>query len=564
MLIEALESLGIPPSCLVEGLPVTLDHLRDPSRRIDWDLFAAMNDNLARTLGSPLALERVGERIVHVPSYDFLRRLVGYVITPKQMHLAGYRFLLPLLFPHVRTELVNVADRRLRVTATLPEGMRECGAFFHVCAGSLSAVTTLLDYPPTLVEPHITGRRAVYELTLPRAPSLPARIARLARSVAGPGPALEALAQQQRELTRDYEQLVRARHDFRHILESIPSGVVIHREGVLLWTNPAVVSMLGYERAEELAGKSAMSFVHPADASRMMEQLGKPIEAVTQPVAYRMIRKDGQTIILELRPVREVEFAGAPARLVVGEDVTEKRQMQEQLLLADRMAALGMVSAGVAHEINNPLAFAHASLEVAAEALARDKIDPDRVREAVTTAREGLSRVRAIADDLGTFSRPDGDRVEPLEIHAVLETTLHLADGAIKKRARLVRDYGDVPHVLASRSRLGQVFLNLLINAAEAVPEQDPDHHVIRVRTGTDVAGRAVVEVADTGVGVPDGALGRVFEPFFTTKRATKGTGLGLSVCHRIVTGYGGEIRVVSPCEEAPFRTAFRVALPAS
>ncbi len=563
MLIEALESLGIDPACLVEGLPVSLEQLRDPARRIDWDLFAAMNDNLARELGSPLALERVGERIVHVPSYDFLRRLVGYVITPRQMHLAGQRFLLPMLFPHLQTEMEDVAGGRLRLTATLPPGLRECGSFFRVCAGSLAAVTTLLDQPTTLVDVQIAGRRVVYEMTLPRAPSLPERLVRLARAVAGPGPALEALAQQQRALVEDYERLMRVRHDFRHMLESIPSGVVIHRDGALLWVNKAVVAMLGYDRLDEVVGKPVLSFIHPGDAQRLLAQLAKPIEAAPR-AEYRMIRKDGQTIVIDMAPAREVEFAGAPARLVVGEDVTEKRRMQDRLLVADRMAALGMVAAGVAHEINNPLAFAHASLELAAEELAGRAVDIDRVSDAVATAREGLSRVRAIAGDLRTFSRPEGDRAESVEIRTLLESTLHLAAGGIQKRARLVREYGEVPNVQASRARLGQVFLNLLINAAEAMPEPDPARHVIRVRTRTDQLGRAVVEIADTGVGVPEADSGRVFEPFFTTKRASKGTGLGLSVCHRIVTGYGGEIRVVSPTGEPPFRTVFRVALPAA
>ncbi len=352
------------------------------------------------------------------------------------------------------------------------------------------------------------------------------------------------------------------RDDFRHVLEAIPSGVVIHRDGVICWVNPAVAAILGYDRPDEIVGQRVFSLLHPGDAARLAKQLTQPIETITDSSEYRILRKDGETSIVEITPVREVEFDGRPARLVVGEDVTEKRRMQEQLLVADRMAALGMVAASVAHEVNNPLSFAVTGLEVAARALERDSPDVGRAREAVATAREGLTRVRAIIGDLRTFSHPEGERVERVELPAVLDSTLHLAEGAIQPRARVVREYSPVPAVLASRARLGQVFLNLLLNAAEALPERDPEHNVIRVRTGTDEQGRVLVEIADTGVGVPEAESRRVFEPFFTTKRASKGMGLGLSVCQRIVSSYGGEIRVVSPPGDRAFNTVFTVSLP--
>jgi len=562
MLVEAVVSLGIDPACLVEGLPVSLEQLCDSSRRLDWDVFAAVHDNLARKLGSPLALERVGERIVSTPSYDFLRRLAGHVVTPRQVYLAGACFLAPLLFPHLPMRVVEVAEGRLRLMATVPDGLRGGGSFFHVCTGSLSRVTTLLGQPPALVDAQISERRALYELTLPRVRSLPARLLEALRAVTKPGHVLNALTEQQHVLAEDYERLVRVRDDFRHVLEAIPSGVVIHRDGVILWANAAVVAVLGYDSPDEVVGQRVLSLVHPGDAQRLREQLSQPIEAITEPAEYRILRKDGRASFVGLLPVREVAFGGGLARLVVGEDVTEKRRMQEQLLVADRMVTLGMVAAGVAHEINNPLGFAVTGLEVAARALDASSVDTDRAREAVATAREGLARVRAIAGDLRTFSRPMSERVELVELGAVLDSTLNLAEGAIEPRARVVRDYGGAPAVHASPARLGQVFLNLLLNAAEALPECDPEHNLIRVRTGTDAQGRALVEIADTGAGVPDADSQRVFEPFFTTKRASKGTGLGLSVCHRIVTGYGGEIRVVSPPGERPFNTVVSVALP--
>ncbi|HSN98324.1 MAG TPA: ATP-binding protein, partial [Candidatus Nanopelagicales bacterium] len=143
----------------------------------------------------------------------------------------------------------------------------------------------------------------------------------------------------------------------------------------------------------------------------------------------------------------------------------------------------------------------------------------------------------------------------------ILDSATGLAANELRRRARIIRDYGHTPPAQGNRSRLGQVFLNLLLNAVDAVPEGRPDEHEIRIRTLTDELGRVIVEVSDTGAGIAAAHLGRVFDPFFTTKSPGKGTGLGLSICHHIITALGGEITVHSIEGEG---TTFRVALAAS
>jgi CheY-like chemotaxis protein/two-component sensor histidine kinase len=242
------------------------------------------------------------------------------------------------------------------------------------------------------------------------------------------------------------------------------------------------------------------------------------------------------------------------------------------------MASLGTLAAGVAHEINNPLAAILANVEVVLRelksTLARSRADGEMPPEAsarwmierlptlvdsLTDAHDATMRVRDVSRDLKVFSRADARRHGPVDVRNVLESTLRMARNEIRHRAQLVREYTDVPGVDADETRLGQVFLNLVINAAQALPDGEAERHRITVSTRALAPGWVVVEVRDTGPGIPAEALPRIFDPFFTTKPIGVGSGLGLSICHSIVTGLGGSIDVES---RAGIGTRFRVVLP--
>jgi signal transduction histidine kinase/CheY-like chemotaxis protein len=251
--------------------------------------------------------------------------------------------------------------------------------------------------------------------------------------------------------------------------------------------------------------------------------------------------------------------------VVTFRDVSLERAAQEQLMVSDRMASIGTLAAGVAHEINNPLTSVVANLGLAV-AGARELESAvgcspllTEIRECLGEAREATNRVRFIVKDLKLFSRAEEDRRGPVDVEKVMESTLRMASNEIRHRARVVKEYGDVPMVDANEARLGQVFLNLVVNAAQAMAEGHADTNEIHVLTTTDETGRVVVEVRDTGSGMGPEALAKVFVPFFTTKAAGVGTGLGLAICHRIVTGFGGEISVES---QVGIGTTFRVLLP--
>ncbi len=351
---------------------------------------------------------------------------------------------------------------------------------------------------------------------------------------------------------------------FRAAFHGASMGILlVDGDGRVLEYNRAFREMLGYEAAE-MDRLQLPDLLHPDDLKRSrlaaLEMVQGSCDSLTDERRYR--RKDGSYAPAVLRSSAVRDGGGALLYSVgVIEDVTEKKAMQAQLLFADRMSSMGTLAAGVAHEINNPLAFILANISFVAEELS--KLSPGRpeLLRAVDETREGAMRVREIVRDLKTFSRPDEKRDEAVDVREVLQLSMNLAQNEIRHRARLVVDLGEVPPVAASAHRLGQVFVNLLINAAQAMREGHAHLNELRVscRTGDD--GRVLAEVADTGCGIPPDVLPRIFEPFFTTKPVGVGTGLGLAICHGIVAGLGGEIQVDSQQGRG---STFRVLLPST
>jgi PAS domain S-box-containing protein len=260
-------------------------------------------------------------------------------------------------------------------------------------------------------------------------------------------------------------------------------------------------------------------------------------------------------------PVRDA--AGQVNSVVrVGRDITEQKKLQAHVMVSDRMASVGMLAAGMAHEINNPLMAVLGNVQLALDGMnasGDSRWSATELEEALRDALDAGQRVEAIVRDLRLFSRAEEVRNTAVDVHAVLESTLRMARNELRHRASVVKDYGLVPNVRASESRLGQVFLNLLVNAAQALPEGCADRNEIRVVTRTDAGGRVVVEVHDTGPGIPAEISAKIFTPFVTTKPVGIGTGLGLAICQRIVTGIGGEIAFESTLGRG---TIFRVTLP--
>jgi signal transduction histidine kinase len=246
-------------------------------------------------------------------------------------------------------------------------------------------------------------------------------------------------------------------------------------------------------------------------------------------------------------------------------EVAERHRMEAQLRRAQKLEALGRLAAGIAHEINNPLAFVIANLQYVREALDAPGADLsraplDELASALAEACVGGDRIKQIVRDLKAFAQPHDESLAVVDVRPVLDFSLKMTAAEVRRRAQLVTRFDEVPAVWAISGRLEQVFVNLLVNAAQSIAPGAVDANQIRVTVravGDDVA----VEIADTGVGIPAANLDRIFDPFFTTKPVGVGTGLGLSICHSIITAFGGDLTVES--EEGKGST-FRVLLPST
>lgn len=247
-------------------------------------------------------------------------------------------------------------------------------------------------------------------------------------------------------------------------------------------------------------------------------------------------------------------------------NASARRREPTKVAQAERLAALGTLAAGLAHEINNPLTYVLLQLAHAIRLLPALANDDNRARvEQVDTlvrgSLEGAERIRGIMAGIRAFSRSDDTGVSPVDVRVPLDAALKLVMNEIRHRARLVKNYAAPPLVIANEGRLGQVFLNLITNAVQAIPEGDTQAHEIRVSATSDATGDLVVELSDTGSGIPPHLIGRIFEPYFSTKPAGQGTGLGLSISHSIISAFDGKITVAS---EVGRGTTFRVMLPAA
>ena len=360
-------------------------------------------------------------------------------------------------------------------------------------------------------------------------------------------------AKQAEESLRESERRLRVL-----IENSSDITMIASPEGEVIFDSASVKRMLGHAPVRLLA-----EYLHPDDLPGFLEKWGEVLARPGVPVAIagRVRHLDESWRALEGVCVNLVSDPAVRGVVVNLRDVTERKQIEAQLLAADRMVSLGTLAAGVAHEINNPLTYVIGNLTFAIEALALPGTHIPESVEALREAQQGAERVRQIVRDLKTFSRSDDTPPAPVDVHRVLEASINMAWNEMRQRCLLVKHYkSGLPPTLAHEARLGQVFLNLLINAAQAIPEGDAKHNEIRITTGFG-DGKLFVEIKDTGSGISAEHLQRLFDPFFTTKPPGVGTGLGLFICQGIVRSLGGDLLVES---EVGKGTSFRVVLPST
>jgi PAS domain S-box-containing protein len=396
------------------------------------------------------------------------------------------------------------------------------------------------------------------------------------------------------EIWSALEQAQKSEQVHRVLFDENPTPMFVYDPKTLaiVRANTAACQLYGYAPAEflGLAVTALAAEREPAGPRDAKEAAEGPIR--TGEGRHR--RKDGTERIVAV-VAHGFDLDGRATRLVIVSDITERRRAEEslaatqhQLMQADKMASVGQLAAGVAHEINNPIGYVYSNLgtldKYIADLLAlldlygdaegalaaegpvlgrirarKQQIDLAFLREDVTAlmaeSREGITRVKKIVQDLKDFSHADRvDDWQTADLHKGLDSTLNIAHNELKYKCTVVKEYGELPEIECLPSQLNQVFLNLLVNAAHAIQ----DKGTITVRTG--MRGDALcVEISDSGCGISKENLKRIFDPFFTTKPVGKGTGLGLSLSYGIVKKHGGRIEVDS---EPGKGSRFRVLLP--
>lgn len=338
-----------------------------------------------------------------------------------------------------------------------------------------------------------------------------------------------------------------AAEDLRGILENASDFIIFaDRNKIIRYCNRVEPP----HTPEQVVGSNWLEYFTP----EQRPELGRIFDSVVdsgQPANCEasVPEPDGTSRSYACHLGRIIRDPASPGVVIIARDVTDTRRTEAQLIQSERMASVGILAAGVAHEINNPLAAVIANLDLASrevsELTKRFALSSD-LGDELRDARDCAERIRVIVRDLRIFSRSEQDARGPVDTKRVLESMLRMVWNEVRHRARLVEQYGEVPPVEANEARLGQIFLNLITNAAQAIPEGRADQNEIRISTRLGEVGFVIIEIADTGAGMSPEVQRQIFTPFFTTKPAGVGTGLGLAICLRLVEEMGGRLEVES------------------
>jgi PAS domain S-box-containing protein len=353
--------------------------------------------------------------------------------------------------------------------------------------------------------------------------------------------------------------LRRSEAQFRSLIELAPEAIWIFDARGLCFANLAAARLFGFDESAGVIGLNPRSFAHPDDVPMLEKRVRALLSegALLPPCEYRAKRRDGSWLTVEVSSIR-IDYEGRPAGLSFGRDVSERKQLEARRLQADRLATLGMLAGGMAHAINNPLTYVLLNLDHLSRTLPKLAVDPSLVQQALQRVEEvceGAERVAGVVRRMRRFARFD-DEPSGVSVRDVLEAAIEIVGHEIRHRGSLVTELKDVPPVFTSPNRLEQAFLNLLLFAAQSLPEDAPAAEVRVVLDGGDEGPIVDVSFGGNGGSEPHGS----FAPLRDVPEAMH-AGLGLVICRGIIESLGGELFVSRT--PAP-GTTYRVVLAAS
>jgi PAS domain S-box-containing protein len=398
---------------------------------------------------------------------------------------------------------------------------------------------------------------------------------------------------------------IQSEEKYRLLVNNAGDAIFILQDDTLKFSNPKTHEITGYS-TEELAKIQLADLIHPEDRKKVLQKYQTILSGKKYPdaLSFRIISKTGKEVWTQLNTT-PITWEGKPAALNFLRDISqlkqaeeEKKRIEAQLLYSEKMASIGQLAAGVAHEINNPTGFVSSNLKTLSdyiqdlsdltkeyrEVVEKLKQNPDGdgsqtdvseqvkriaalekeidldfvlkdIFELIEESIEGTERIKKIVLDLKDFAHPGEDKPNFADINQSMDSTVNVVWNELKYKADVAKDYGDLPRVQCYPQLLNQVFMNLLVNAAQSIEE----HGEIKIKTRAN-NGYVEIKVSDTGSGIPKENLPRIFDPFFTTKEVGKGTGLGLNVAYNIVKKHQGKIDVKSDVGKG---TTFTIRIPA-
>ncbi|RJS73112.1 hybrid sensor histidine kinase/response regulator [Methanophagales archaeon] len=396
-----------------------------------------------------------------------------------------------------------------------------------------------------------------------------------------------------KEKRRVEEALRESEEKNRNLIEYANDAIfTLNLNGAFQLVNKKFEEITGFKREEVMGKKIAeIKLIDPEYSELVDQDLKKKIKGYSgEPYEIAIINRKGERKYIELSTTAVIEKGNIVGIQGIGRDITERKKLEQELVQTDKLASLGQLVAGIAHEINNPIAYIKSNNHSLASYLddiasllteyrklknlednsqfesvikrIEDKeaeIDPDFVlddlNKLLEESQEGIERIATIVKELRSFARPEEVPFEYADINEELDKTLRIAQHEFRDRIKVNKEYGRIPRIQCHASQLSQVFLNILLNAGQAIE----DEGTVTVKTFEE-DNKIVIEISDDGRGMDKETMKHIFNPFFTT-RGVSGTGLGLSVSYGIIKKHNGEIHVKS---EVGKGTTFRIELPQS